>query len=375
MNNTIKKLNILIVDDVPGNIKTLMGILRDKYEIYAATNGKNALDIVASEQIDLILLDIVMPVMDGYEVCRQLKADPSTTHIPVVFLTGENRIMDEAKGLMLGAADFILKPIDPFIVKTRLRTQITLIEARQSLLQQNERLERKVKERTIQLGTLQDAAMVAMGALAETRDPETGNHIRRTQHYVKALAIQLRDHPRFRNFLNDQVIELLHKSAPLHDIGKVGVPDRVLLKPGKLTDLEFDEIKKHPVLGYKAILEAEKMLDDSQSHFLAQGRDIILYHHEKWDGSGYPNGISKERIPIAARLMTLADVYDALISKRVYKPAFTHEKATSIIQADKEIMFDPDIVDAFIQIGSQFEKIAINFADYQEFNQLSGWLE
>lgn len=358
--------NILIVDDVSANIKSLQAILSAEYEIFVATNGKDALDVAASEPIDLIILDIVMPEMDGYEACRRLKADASTKDIPVIFFTGESRSQDEVKGLMLGAADFILKPIDPFLVKARIRTQLTLIEARKTLLQQNERLDQAVLEKTHQLRTLQDAAMVAMGSLAETRDPETGNHIRRTQYYVKALATHLQNHPKFRDFLTEDVIDLLHKSAPLHDIGKVGVPDRVLLKKGKLTKSEFEEIKKHPVLGYQAIVAAEKMLDQSQSTFLSLARDIVLYHHEKWDGTGYPQRLVGEKIPIAARLMTLADVYDALISKRVYKAAFPHDKAVDIIQADKGRMFDPDVVDAFLTIEDQFQRIAVKFADHSE---------
>ncbi|MBF0436879.1 MAG: response regulator [Magnetococcales bacterium] len=355
--------NILIVDDVPFNIKTLKAILSGSYELFIATNGCDALEIAASVPIDIILLDIVMPVMDGYETCRHLKANASTADIPVIFLTTEDRVTDEAKGLMLGAADFITKPIHPIVVKARIRTQVTLIEARNVLLNQNKKLERMVEDRIFQLRTLQDAAMVAMGSLAETRDPETGNHIRRTQYYVKALATQLRNHPVFCEFLTSDVIELLYKSAPLHDIGKVGVPDRVLLKPGKLTSEEFEEIKKHPVLGYKAILDAEKMLDNSQTPFLRLAKEITLLHHERWDGTGYPKRLSKDEIPISARLMAIADVYDALTSKRVYKPAFSHEMAKKIINEDNGQMFDPDIVEAFLKIEEQFQEISIKFAD------------
>ncbi|MBF8272328.1 MAG: two-component response regulator [Magnetococcales bacterium] len=358
-----EKLKILIVDDSPGNIKTLKAILAESYQLFIATNGYDALEIAASTPIDIILLDIVMPEIDGYETCRRLKADTSTADIPVIFLTGEDRILEEAKGLMLGAADFILKPIHPIIVKSHIRTQVTLIEARNALLNQNKRLEYMVEERTLQLRTLQDAAMVAIGSLAETRDPETGNHIRRTQYYVKALVNHLRNLPNFCNYFTSEVTDLLLKSAPLHDIGKVGIPDRILLKPGKLSIEEFEEIKKHPVLGYKAILDAEKMLDESQTPFLRLAKEIILFHHERWDGTGYPKKLKGEEIPVAARLMTLADVYDALISKRVYKPAFSHEDAKVIIVNDKGRVFDPDIVDAFLAIEDQFQEVAAKFAD------------
>jgi putative two-component system response regulator len=212
---------------------------------------------------------------------------------------------------------------------------------------------------------IQDVTIMALASLAETRDNETGAHIRRTQHYVRELARALRPHPRFSGFLTDEVIELLFKSAPLHDIGKVGIPDAILLKPGKLTTEEFEIMKTHTTLGRDALAVAERMLDVPNS-FLRFAREIAYSHQEKWDGSGYPEGLAGDAIPVSARLMALADVYDALISRRVYKPPFSHEKAVAIISEGRDSHFDPDIVDAFMAIAERFREIAKQYADEDE---------
>jgi putative two-component system response regulator len=272
---------------------------------------------------------------------------------------------DETRGFELGAVDYIHKPVSPPIVLARVRTQLRLKEANDFLKNQNRILEDKVQERTHMLGQLQDVSMTAMGALAESRDPETGNHIRRTQHYVRLLAIKLQDHPQFRDFLTPETIELLFKSAPLHDIGKVGVPDHILLKPGPLTDEEFEEMKKHTIYGRDAILAAESRLEQPET-FLQLAREIALYHQEKWNGSGYPEGLSGDAIPVCARLMAVADVYDALISRRVYKPPFTHEKAIEIIREGRGSHFDPCITDAFLEIADSFKEVAQNFSDEEQ---------
>jgi putative two-component system response regulator len=265
----------------------------------------------------------------------------------------------------MGAVDYITKPISPPILKERIHTHLELKRARDQLKQQNQILEDKVLERTRQLEELQDVAMVAMGSLAETRDPETGNHIRRTQHYVKLLANRLKDHPRFNHFLTPENVTTLFKSAPLHDIGKVGVPDHILLKPGKLTVEEFEEMKKHTTYGRDAIAAAELTIT-SADNFLIFAKEIAYSHQEKWDGSGYPEGLSGDNIPISARLMAVADVYDALISRRVYKPPFPHEQAVAIITEGKGAHFDPDMVDAFLDISDQFYEIALKYADTEE---------
>jgi putative two-component system response regulator len=358
-----KKSTILIVDDTPDNIALLSSLLKSTYRTKAATTGEKALQLAGSDDApDLMLLDIMMPGMDGYGVCRRLKQDPKTADIPVIFLTARAEVEDEQKGLELGAVDYITKPVSPPIVMARIRTHLQLKSARDFLKDKNEYLEKEIARRTQEISTIQDVTMVAMGSLAETRDNETGNHIRRTQYYVQALADRMKDHPRFKEYLTPKTIELLYKSAPLHDIGKVGIPDHILLKPGKLTPEEFDIMKTHTTLGRDAIMTAEKRVD-SPTSFLRCAREIAWSHHEKWDGTGYPQGLSGDGTPKSGRLMGLADVYDALISKRVYKPAFSHEKAVSIIQEGSGGHFDPDIAEAFVEIADRFKEIARKYGD------------
>ncbi|MBC3809026.1 two-component system response regulator [Undibacterium seohonense] len=354
---------ILIVDDTPDNITLLSALLKDKYKIKIATNGLKALHIASIEPSpDLILLDVMMPEMDGYETCRRLKDNPQTHQIPVIFLTAKSQVSDEEMGLRLGAVDYISKPVSPPIVLARVATQLNLVRARNLLQDQNKNLEGLVKDRTLKLAKMQDAIIMAMASLAETRDNETGNHIRRTQNYVAALARQLKTVPRFSAELTDENIELLYKSAPLHDIGKVGIPDNILLKPGKLTSEEFEVMKLHTNYGRETILSVERYLGES-NEFLRFAREITYSHQEKWDGSGYPENLSGDAIPISARLMAVADVYDALISRRVYKPAFSHEEAIDIMRKGRGSHFDPDILDVFLKITDEFKEIAMRYQE------------
>ncbi len=316
----IRKI-ILVVDDTPSNINVVKSVLNNKYSIMAAINGAIALKIMEKQLPDLILLDIMMPDMDGFQVCKKLKENLLTRDIPIIFLTAKADIKDEAKGLELGAVDYITKPISPAILAGRVKNHLALKDAREQLTKQNLILEQRVAERTQQMEELQDVAMVSMGALAESRDPETGNHIRRTQYYVKLIAEELRKLDKFKDFLTPQNITMLYKSAPLHDIGKVGIPDSILLKPGKLTDDEFEIMKLHSTYGHDAI-EAAINTMHTNNNFLRFAKEIAYGHHEKWDGSGYPLGLSGDDIPLSARLMALADVYDALISKRGIQACF-----------------------------------------------------
>ncbi len=354
---------VLIVDDTPDNITLLSALLKDTYKIKIATNGVKALHIASSQPSpDLILLDVMMPEMDGYETCRRLKANPVTAEIPIIFLTAKSQVSDEEMGLTLGAVDYISKPVSPPIVLARVATQLHLVRARNLLQDQNKHLESLVQDRTRKLAKMQDAIIMAMASLAETRDNETGNHIRRTQNYVAALARQLRHLPRFATELTEENIELLYKSAPLHDIGKVGIPDNILLKPGKLDVEEFEIMKKHTTYGRETILSVERYLGES-NEFLRFAREITYSHQEKWDGSGYPENLSGDSIPISARLMAVADVYDALISKRVYKPAFPHQEAIDIMRKGRGSHFDPDILDVFLRISDEFNEIAQRFKE------------
>ena len=361
------KPTILIVDDTPDNIMLLSRLLKDRYNTKVANNGSLALQIAQSTPgLDLILLDVMMPGLDGYETCRQLKANPVTADIPVIFLTAKNQVEDEAMGLSLGAVDYIAKPISPPILFARVATQLTLAGARRQLQAHNENLEKLVQDRTAQLALMQEAIIMAMGTLAETRDnaavTKGDHHIRRTQHYVRALARHLQHHPRFAADLTDENIELLYRSVPLHDIGKVGIPDRILLKPGVLDREEFEVMKLHAVYGRDTIMLVEKHIGGTNG-FLMFAREIAHSHQEKWDGSGYPDRLAGEQIPLSARLMAVADVYDALISRRVYKPAFTHQQALDVMRKGRGTHFDPDVLDAFFEIEGQFAAIAEEFRD------------
>ena len=360
----ISNCTILVVDDNEINVDILVETLNGDCDVAVALDGQSALEYIGNDPPDLILLDIMMPDMDGYEVCRRLKADDRFRLIPIVFVTAMGEIEDEAHGLELGAIDYIIKPISPPIVRARVKNHLALKLAREELARQNDILEIKVQERTRELSLTQDVTIYAMASLAETRDPETGGHIRRTQNYVRALAEHIRKRPGFRDELDLETVNILHKSAPLHDTGKVGVPDSILLKPGKLTREEFEEMKMHTVYGRDTLASAEKMLGSNS--FLRYAREIAYTHHEKWDGSGYPEQISGDRIPLSGRLMALADVYDALISRRVYKPPFGHQKAVSMIVNGRGAHFDPRLIDAFLEIQDEFRRIALEFADSEE---------
>lgn len=357
---------VLVVDDTPENLSLLSNLLKEEYRVKVANNGEQALRIAESETPPaLILLDIMMPGMDGYEVCRRLKAGPSTRDIPVIFLTAKIDIEDERKGLDAGAADYITKPISPPIVLSRIRIHLENKSVKDFLKSKSDFLEKEVSRRTREVSMIQDVTMVAMGSLAETRDNETGNHIRRSQHYVKALSLSLQNGGKAGYAMDDGTIDLLYKSAPLHDIGKVGIPDRILLKPERLTSEEYEIMKTHTTIGLNAIAAAERQIDSPNS-FLRYAREIAWTHHERWDGKGYPRGLAGEAVPLSGRIMAVADVYDALISKRVYKSAFDHDKAVSIVREQSGANFDPAIVEAFLGIADRFGEIAGKFKDGED---------
>jgi putative two-component system response regulator len=349
---------LLIVDDEPSNLALLTEILRPHYHVRAATSGRRALDAARSEpQPQLILLDVMMPGMDGYEVIGELRADPVTRAIPVIFVTALNDDDNEARGLKLGAVDYIAKPLSAAIVLARVSAHLELKLVRDQLITQNTWLEAEVERRMAENTLSQDASILALGFLAETRDLETGNHIRRTQLYVYTLAVRLASHPRFASQMDEKRIQLLTKSAPLHDIGKVGIPDAVLLKPGPLSPEEWVIMKTHTTLGAEAIEKTEAALRQPVP-FLAIAKEIAHWHHERWDGKGYPDGLAGDAIPLSARLMALADVYDALVSKRVYKQPYTTEEARRMIEKERGLHFDPDVVDAFLDTYDEFLAIS-----------------
>lgn len=357
------KKTILVIDDTAFNLTLMSGVLKKWYTVKEAASGAEALQQLQTDPLpDLILLDIMMPLMDGYEVCRRLKADPATAAIPVIFLTANVSSEDEEKGFELGAVDYITKPIKQKVVLARIKTHIALQAAANFLEDKAQYLESEVARRSREIEAIQDVTILAMASLAETRDNETGNHIRRTQLYVFTLAEKLKTHPRFANFLTEHTIKLLFKSVPLHDIGKVGIPDRILLKPGKLTPEEFEIMKTHTTLGRDAIVTAERRLGVNVD-FLTYAKEVACSHQEKWNGSGYPEGLAGDAIPISARLMAVGDVYDALISRRPYKEPMPHNQAVQLIIDGRGTHFDPDIVDAFIALQDDFLAISQQYAD------------
>lgn len=376
---TAEPATVLIVDDTAQNLTVLGELLQSaSYRVRAANSGERALRAVAAvPHPDLVLLDVMMPDMDGYEVMRRLQGNETSRDIPVIFITALDSVEDEQRGLGLGAVDYITKPFSPPIVLARVRTHLELKRARDRLAKENEWLDREVARRMRENLLIQDLSMKALASLAEARDMETGHHITRTQIYVDLLARFLADHSRFRDALAGQRLGMLVKAAPLHDLGKVGIPDSILRKPGKLDDGEMTVMKTHAAIGAEAIARAmndalagadDDAVDLSATAFgfMEVAREIALAHHEKWDGSGYPAGLRGDDIPVAGRLMALADVYDALSCRRVYKSAFPAEEVARIIGEGRGTHFDPEVVDAFEALREQFEDVARRYADPRE---------
>ena len=358
-----EKPTILVIDNSPDSLALIQAVLKDNYLVRGASNSSEGLRMASSDAPpDLILLDVMLADMDGHAVCRQLKADTLTQSIPILFLTTKSDQAEEEMGFEIGAGDYITKPVSAPILRNRVRNQLMLRSSIDFLHNHDAFLETEVANRTKALTAIQNVTVLALASLAETRDADTGNHLRRTQRYVRALAWKLSSQSRFSAFLTPANVGLLFRSAPLHDIGKVGIPDRILLKPGKLTPEEFEIMKTHTTLGRDAIARAADELGEDVA-FLTLAKEIAYSHQEKWDGSGYPQGLQGEQIPISARIMALADVYDALISRRVYKEPLPHAQAVHIIEQVSGRHFDPDVVQAFVAIQDTFETIALAFAD------------
>jgi putative two-component system response regulator len=342
---------ILVIDDEPFFLELLGQALTPFFSVSLAKNGEQGIQRASGEKRpDLILLDITMPGIDGYETCRRLKQNPQTSDIPVIFLTAKQDIEDEIKGLELGALDYITKPINVPILLTRVKTQLTAAEHKIAL-------EQLVRERTLELERTKDAIVYSMGEMAEMRDKETGDHLLRTRAYVRALALEAATLPRFKNTLTSRLRSAYERAAPLHDIGKIGIPDRILQKPGKLSDEEWKIMQLHPLYAKQTIESAENKIGTTL--FIRVAKDIAYCHHEKWDGSGYPQGLAGEQIPLSARMMAVADVYDALTSGRPYKKNFSHEAATEMMMQKRGSHFDPEICDCFEQINDQFRVISL----------------
>jgi putative two-component system response regulator len=333
---------ILVVDDTPSNITVLMEILRGDYRVLAATNGEQALKIARGDPPpDLVLLDVMMPQMSGHEVCQRLKAESSTRKLPVIFVTAMNQVEDEAQGFALGAVDYITKPVSPPIVKARVKTQLALYD-------QNRELERMVRERTAELRHTRLEIIKRLGRAGEFRDNETGMHVVRVAHYCRLLGEAVR--------MNEEDLDLLFNAAPMHDIGKIGIRDNVLLKPGKLNDEEIKIMRRHVPFGAEIIGEHSDGL-------LSMARIIALTHHEKWDGTGYHQGLKGEAIPLVGRITSIADVFDALTSVRPYKKAWPVQDAVTLIQREAGTSFDPELVKKFVAILPQILTVREKYAD------------
>lgn len=345
-----QKPSLLIVDDDATNLKYGNEILKDDYKVYLAPSGKRALLFLESKLPDLILLDVSMPDMNGYELIERIKQNPLWSNIPVIFLTAMEGREQEQEALELGAVDYIVKPISAGIVKARVALHIELEQYRK-------KLEDIVELRTSQLLHTQDVILDVLASVASARDSETGAHIKRTTHYVQLLCENMKQatHPFYH--LEDEDVNHIVKSSKLHDIGKVAIPDKILLKPAQLSENEFEIIKQHTSHGVKILDNAMQELVEKPV-LLEVAREIIISHHEKWDGSGYPKGLKAERIPLCGRIMAIADVYDALISSRPYKPHYTHQDAVEIIAHQAGTHFDPYLVELSMCVIEKFQEVA-----------------
>jgi putative two-component system response regulator len=345
--------SILIVDDAPENLRLLGAVLkRGGLVPRQATSGRLAIEAAVADPPDLVLLDITMPEMSGVEVCRWFKQDERLRNIPVIFISGLQGIDDKVEAFRVGGIDYISRPFQEEEVLARVKTHLHLRRLQVELVSHNELLGQHIAEQVKVVTASQLATIFALAKLAEARDDDTGRHIERVQTFARLLAEQLLTMKMHVAQLTTTFIEDLYQTASLHDIGKVGTPDSILLKPGKLTPEEFGEMKKHCALGADTLATVLERHPDNQ--FLRMGVDVARSHHEKWDGSGYPDGLKGAAIPLAARIVALADVYDALSSKRCYRPAFGHADARRMIEEGDGTQFDPDVVNAFRSLDGRF---------------------
>jgi putative two-component system response regulator len=324
-----EKQSLLLVDDEPTNLRVLRTVLQEQYRLLFAKSGEEALQLLEKEQADLILLDVMMPGLTGFDVCARLKVNPLTCAIPVIFVTALKDEMDETKGFEVGAVDYITKPISPAVVRARVKTHLSLVQAQE------------LKQTRLQV-------IQRLGRAAEYKDNETGLHVMRMSHYAQVIALAY-------GFSEQKAEDLLH-AAPMHDIGKIGIADSILLKPGKLTTEEYQEMQKHPLIG-------AEIIGDCESDLLKMAKAVALYHHEKWDGTGYPFGLSGEQIPVEARIVALSDVFDALTSARPYKQAWSIEQTLQHIRAQKGLHFEPVLVDLLEQNLQQILEIKQRWAE------------
>ena len=342
----LNKCKILVVDDIKTNLDVLIQTLGEEYLLAVAMDGKKAINYVINNSPDLILLDIMMPEMDGFEVCRKLKENPISSDIPIIFITSVNSTAEKSKGFKLGAVDYITKPFEALEVKARVKTHLSLKLHQEELKNHNIILEEKVKERTKALVETKKEIVERLGLAAEHRDPETGKHIKRMSEYCRLLGRSVG--------LSSVECNSIALASTMHDLGKIGIQDSILSKKGKLTEAEMAVMKTHPDIG-------AKILAGSKSRLLRLAETICLTHHERWDGTGYPNGLKKEEIPLAGRITCICDVFDALISERPYKTAWPIEKALDEIKSKSGSFFDPRLVRHFMKIETDLRRVIQTF--------------
>ncbi len=347
---------VMVVDDTPTNLKLLDLLLTSShYTVSTYTRGAAALDAARENPPDIVLLDVNMPEMNGYEVCSHLKSTEELREIPVLFISANAESEEKVKAFEAGGVDYITKPFHAAEVKARVGTHLKLARLQSTLQHQNENLEKMVAEKVEEVYSAQLSTIVALAKLAEHRDNDTGKHLERVQLYTQLLAEGLRTAPFFSGTIDTGFVTNLFHAAPLHDIGKVSIPDRVLLKPGKLDPAEFEIMKTHSAVGAETL--AEVSIAYKNNRFLAIGHTITRSHHERWDGQGYPDGLVGDEIPLEARIMAVADVYDALRSKRVYKPPFSHDETMRIIRDGSGTQFCPAAVQALNIVEDEFHRV------------------
>jgi len=369
IDNTELNPTILVVDDNEMNRDLLGRRLKQQHlQVAMASNGQQAIDMLDQNDYDMVLLDIMMPGVNGYQVLEHMKDRKHLRHIPVIMISALDEMDSIIKCIELGADDYLTKPFNPVLLKARVNAGLEKkrwhdqeAAYRQELQNYNQNLEGRVSEQVEQIAAAQLATIFAMSKLSESKDPDTGAHLERMREYCKILAQQLSRHPRFQNIVDGEFITSIYAASPLHDIGKVGIPDNILMKPGKLTSDEWDIMKQHPSIGADTLRAVLKQYP--RNPILQAGVDIAECHHERWDGSGYPNQLEGENIPISARILALADVYDALTSQRCYKEAFEHDHCRQLIIEGKDSHFDPLIVDAYMEIEDEFLRVREEFKD------------
>ena len=360
---------VLIVDDHDMNRDMLIRRMRPLgYDVDVACDGGEALEVLNKRAFDLVLLDLMMPVMDGFEVLKEMKASETLKNIPVIMITALDDAASAARCIDMGAEDYLTKPFNPTLLKARVgaclerkRMHDQESSYRAQIESYNNHLEERVREQVSVITSSQLGAIFAMSKLAESRDPETGEHLERMREYCKVLSEQLSKLSKYQQTIDETFISDIYAASPLHDIGKVGIDDSVLLKPAQLTAEEWIVMKTHPNIGADTLREVDKQ--HPGNGLIGMGIKIAESHHEKWDGTGYPNGLRGEAIPLEARILALGDVYDALTSKRCYKDAFSHEKSKDIVQEGIGSHFDPDVTEAFLETEPEFKRIRAFYQD------------